>query len=515
MEPNNFAHRVKTYFFAALVIKAALAYASLELEDPKWLGFVLPLLVMGGYWVVGYRVRKKWNAQLTLAKFADSVYYLGFLFTVFSIIVCLIDIKSIGDDLNGMAARFGVAMVSTAIGMAARVFHTGFRVDTNDAVKGVEERAVQSAENLAMSFDAASQQLEVFRDQVMAASKEAVQSVHEQITAISQHSTNAMEAFFANATQQSNHAFERILKQANDASSELLMTINSLREKSEHTLDRMETHALDFGKKAQERLDQTLFPDNLFAQKLNPAIDTLSGTTDSLNEGVTTLALDVKTAARMVGTAIRSLNTKTESIGQAVMAVGSIVESQERLVESMKSQGSDVMDRVERIQKDYLDSLDDQREDFLEDIKANQQVFAKIVEKLEELRTVVRDESAVERMTQEVTGALTTINRAGIKSNEAFADNLRSTLVPLVEAVAASNDAHKSLVASVESSHRSIETANSHLMNELMGKIDLISTSQERSLAAYEEGSGASLESMPDATLVVDGSVIATDVRTA
>ena len=194
MEPNNFAHRVKTYFFAALVIKAALAYASLELKDPKWLGFVLPLLVMGGYWVVGYRVRKKWNAQLTLAKFADSVYYLGFLFTVFSIIVCLIDIKSIGDDLNGMAARFGVAMVSTAIGMAARVFHTGFRVDTNDAVKGVEERAVQSAESLAMSFDAASQQLEVFRDQVMAASKEAVQSVHEQITAISQHSTNAMEA---------------------------------------------------------------------------------------------------------------------------------------------------------------------------------------------------------------------------------------------------------------------------------------------------------------------------------
>lgn len=197
------------------------------------------------------------------------------------------------------------------------------------------------------------------------------------------------------------------------------------------------------------------------------------------------------------------------------MAVGSIVESQERLVESMKSQGSDVMDRVERIQKDYLDSLDDQREDFLEDIKANQQVFAKIVEKLEELRTVVRDESAVERMTQEVTGALTTINRAGIKSNEAFADNLRSTLVPLVEAVAASNDAHKSLVASVESSHRSIETANSHLMNELMGKIDLISTSQERSLAAYEEVSGSSLESMPDATLVVDSSVTTTDVRTA
>lgn len=514
MDVNMLMRRVQTYFLAAIALKVTFAIASLELNEPFWLGFVLPLVVMCCYWFVGYRVREKWNVQLTLAKFADSIYYLGFLFTVVSIIICLIDINSIGDNLNGMAIRFGAAMVSTAIGMLARVIHTGFKVDTNDAVKSVEDRAIQSAESLTMAFDAASQQLETFRNQVMDASKEAVQSVHEQIRAISQHSTNAMEAFFANATRQSNDAFERILMQANEASTDLLTTINGLREKSEQTLDRMESHALDFGKKAQDRLDQTLFPDDLFSQKLNPAIDTLSGTTESLNEGVATLALDVKTAARMVGTAIRSLNTKTETIGQAVAAVGSIVENQERLVESMKSQGNDVMDRVERIQKDYLDSLDDQREDFLEDMKANQQVFAKIVEKLEELRSVVRDESAVERMTKEVTGALTTINRAGIKSNEAFADNLRSTLMPLVEAVAASNESHKSLVASVESSHRRIETANSLLMDELISKIDLISTPQERTLSASEEVSRSSLESIVDATQAL-GNIAAADVRTA
>lgn len=514
MDVNTLVRRVQTYFLAAIALKVTFAVASLELKEPFWLGFVLPLMVMCCYWFIGYRVREKWNVHLTLAKFADSIYYLGFLFTVVSIIICLIDINSIGDNLNGMAIRFGAAMVSTAIGMLARVIHTGFKVDTNDAVKSVEERAIQSAENLAMSFDAASQQLEVFRDQVMAASKEAVQSVQEQITAISQHSTNAMDTFFSNATRQSNDAFERILKQANEASTDLLTTINGLCEKSEQTLNRMESHALDFGKKAQDRLDQTLFPDDLFAQKLNPAIETLSGTTDSLNEGVSTLALDVKTAARMVGTAIRSLNTKTETIGQAVATVGSIVENQERLLELMKSQGNDVLDRVERIQKDYLDSLDDQREEFLEDMKANQQVFAKIVEKLEELRTVVRDESAVERMTQEVSGALTTINRAGIKSNEAFADNLRSTLLPLVEAVAASNEAHKSLVASVESSHRSVEMTNSHLMDELMSKIDLISTPQERSLSAGEEVFVSSLESIADATQAL-GNVTETDVRTA
>jgi len=511
---NKHVRRVQTYFIAAVILKATLAVTSLLLNEPFWLGFVLPLLVMCCYWFVGYRVREKWNVQLTLAKFADSVYYLGFLFTVGSIIICLLDINSIGENLNGMAVRFGAAMVSTAIGMLARVLHTGFKVDTNDAVRSVEERAVQSAENLTMAFDAASQQLEVFRDQVMAASKEAVQSVHEQITTISQHSTNAMDAFFASATRQSNEAFERILKQANDASTDLLTTINGLSEKSSQTLDRMESHALDFGKKAQERLDQTLFPDNLFAQKLNPAIDTLSGTTDTLNEGVSTLALDVKAAARMVGTAIRSLNTKTETIGQAVAAVGSIVESQERLAESMKSQGSDVMDRVERIQKDYLDSLEDQREDFMEDMKANQQVFTKIVEKLEELRTVAKDDTTVERLTQEVSGALNAVSDCAVKSNEALAENLRSALLPLVEAVVASSDVHKALAASVESSNRGIEAANAGLLDELMGKIDLISNPETRLSAASEEAFGSSLESIANATLALDH-VPASDVRTA
>jgi len=511
---NKHVRRVQTYFIAAVILKATFAVASLALNEPFWLGFVLPLVVMCCYWFVGYRVREKWNVQLTLAKFADSVYYLGFLFTVCSIIICLLDINSIGENLNGMAVRFGAAMVSTAIGMLARVLHTGFKVDANDAVRSVEERAVQSAENLTMAFDAASQQLDVFRDQVMAASKEAVQSVHEQITAISQHSTHAMDAFFASATRQSNEAFELILKQANDASTDLLTTINGLTEKSSQTLDRMESHALDFGKKAQERLDQTLFPDNLFAQKLNPAIDTLSGTTDTLNEGVSTLALDVKAAARMVGTAIRSLNTKTETIGQAVAAVGSIVEGQERLAESMKSQGSDVMDRVERIQKDYLDSLEDQRGDFMEDMKANQQVFAKIVERLEELRTVARDDTTVERLTQEVTGALNAVSDCAIKSNEALAENLRSTLMPLVEAVVVSNDIHKTLAASVESSTRNIETTHSQLLDELIGKIDLINNPDMRSLAISEEASGPSLESIADATLALDN-VTAADVRTA
>lgn len=512
MDIHTRLRRVQSYFVIAIVLKLLLAVASLVLKEPFWLGFIIPLIVMACYWAVGFHVREKWNTQLTLAKFADSVYYLGFLFTVASIIICLLDIESMGDSLYGMAMRFGAAMCSTALGMLARVMHTGFKVDTNDAVKSVEERAVRSAEELTMAFDASSQQLAVFRDQVMAASKEAVQSVHEQITAIAQHSTNALDAFFSNATVRSNQAFERMLNQASEASKEMLTTINGLSEKSAQTLTLMEGQALDFGKKAAERLEQTIFPDNLFTEKLNPAITKLSSATDGVNEDVSALALDIKASARMVGTAIRSLNTKTQTIGEAVVAVGSIVESQERLIASMKSQSHDVMERVERIQKEYLDSLDDQREDFMADLKANQDVFAQIVQKIDELRVSVTDNKAVEGFAREVAESLKAISETGKTNIETLADSMQTKLTPIVEAVVASNEVQKTLVSHVALTAQQLGAAQSQMLDELKSAIEQVANPVSLPGAINEVAHFPSDENLADSKRTSDD---VTDVRTA
>jgi methyl-accepting chemotaxis protein len=467
MDISKLVRRVKTYFVVAVGLKIALAVSSLLFKDAFWLGFIFPLTVMCCYWLVGYRVRKKWDIQLSVAKFADSIYYLGFLFTVGSIIICLIDINAIGDNLNGMATRFGAAMVSTAIGMLARVLHTGFKVDANDAVKSVEERAIQSAEHLTMSFDAASQQLEVFRDQVMAASKEAVQSVHEQITAISQHSTAAMDAYFSNSTEQSNEAFERILADAGHASGQLLTTINDLSDKSENTLSRLEEHALDFGKKAQSRLEHTLFPDDLFSEKLKPALEALNGTTEGVSEGVSSLADDVKTAARQVGTAIKSLNAKTQVLEGAMTSSGSIVESQGRLADAINQQGQLVMERIENIQKEFLVSLEIQRKDYRDEMLASQQMTAKIVERLEELSLGNNKIAGAEQMNADFSGVLNSISEVGAKNNQAFAESIGSTLLPLVEAIEKNNETFKRIELRVLQSEHIGDAANiqiSHLV---------------------------------------------------
>jgi uncharacterized coiled-coil protein SlyX len=465
---------VKVWFCVALLLKIICACISLKFNDPTWFGFWVPISVMGMYWVVGHRVRELYDVKLTVAKYADSVYYLGFLFTVSSIIICLFDIQSIGENLSGMAMRFGAAMVSTGLGMVARTLYVGFKQDQDDAVKGVEERAIIASENLTLMFDDTYQKLMVFRDEVVGTTKETLAGAQEQISELSKHSMGAMDTYFANATERSNEAFDAMLKDARAASDDLLMTIKGLSEKSEQTLQRMEDHAMTFGKKAEDRLEQTLFPDDLFAHKLKPSIDALAETTEGVNTGISALADDVKTAARSVGTAIRGLNTKTQILEDTLTAVGSIVESQQRLMDAMNGQSNNLLEGIESVQKEFLDTLEGYQKDFQIELKSNRAVIKQVVEKLHDIQEKIEGDDSVAAISQEINEAFNIVSEASIRANEAFSNSIKGTLIPLIEVISQSNATHRTLADRVEQGNRTIEVAHAQL-DELAGKIDHIS----------------------------------------
>ncbi len=478
-------YRVQTWFVIALVLKIVSAGFSLALKDAMWFGFIIPITVMLAYWGVGYRVRAFYDVKLTLAKFADSIYYLGFLFTVVSIIICLLDIQSIGDDLTNMATRFGAAMVSTAIGMVARTLHVGFRPDQEDAVRSVEERAISASEQLAFMFDETREKLTRFRDEVVAISKETTAGAREQIEEIQKHSIAAMDTYFTNATQRSNEAFDAMLKDAKAASDDLLVTINGLADKSENTLERMESHALDFGNLATRRLEQTLFPDDLFANKLQPSIDALSQTTEGVNESISTLADDIKTAARAVGTAIRGLNTKTQTLEETLQSVGGIVDSQQRLMDAMNSYGTTMIEGVDRVQKEFLDTLDDYQKDFREEVKSNREVVVKVVDRLQALHQYIEADDTKASLSNDIIEAFRAVGEISQRANEAFSESIKTTLTPLIQSIVSNNETHRALATQVVQGNTSLEAAHNNL-DELIRKIDQISQIEAHQPAANE-----------------------------
>lgn len=488
MKELRLVFQVRSWFMVAFFAKVVCAYASYKLGDAVWTGFWLPIFIMVAYVVIGYGVRQRFDFRLTISKFADSVYYLGFLFTVGSIIVCLADIQSVGDNLSGMAGRFSAAMVSTALGMVARTYLVGFKTDPSDSIASVEERAIDASERLILMFEDTYSKLDQFRDEVVGATKETMSAAKEQIQELSKHSVNAMDAYFANATLRSNEAFDIMLKDARNASDDLLSTINGLSEKSEQTLERMEAHALDFGNLAQRRLEQTLFPDDLFSTKLQPSIDTLARTSEGVNDSIFALADDVKAAARSVGTAIRALNTKSQILADTLNSVGAIVESQQRLMDAMNGQGNTMLEGVDRVQKEFINSLASYQQGFYSEVSANREVVEKIVSRLQSLSEKIAEDDTAEVLGKEIKENFHALGRITERANEAFSDSIKSTLLPLIQVVADSNETHKGLAAQLVSGNRSIEIAHAQL-DELIEKIEHVNQIESRRISASLDNS--------------------------
>ena len=113
-------------FIIALVTKIGLAtFAACFPENTSstWIfGFWLPIAVMVLYIIFGY-VRTLHSSLEERLNYGDSCYYLGFLFTIASIILSLYIIGVTEDQFSApdLAIRFAAAMVTTLLGMSIRV----------------------------------------------------------------------------------------------------------------------------------------------------------------------------------------------------------------------------------------------------------------------------------------------------------------------------------------------------------------------------------------------------------
>ena len=127
-----FSIPTKKIFAIAIALKTLSAIASLIVTSSQGVGFylsalVIPLITMSLYIYLGWNRKDR---SLSDEKFADSCYYLGFLFTIISIVVSLIDMGVKREQLqfDDITLRFGVAMASTALGLAVRVYLVNFKV---------------------------------------------------------------------------------------------------------------------------------------------------------------------------------------------------------------------------------------------------------------------------------------------------------------------------------------------------------------------------------------------------
>lgn len=344
-------------FGAALGLKIAFAGLSYGLSMPFWLGFVAPLAVMLAYMIVGY---KTLSDEVSEEKFADSCYYLGFIFTIVSIVVCLIDIPHMtaGGGLQDIAVRFGAAMISTVLGMCVRVYLVSFKKDASDAMHDAEQALLDSTRLFTAQLQENLKSLQSFEHQVVAAGQASVAGVQVQVEALARNFSETLSQFYAQLNEENRVAFREMADEAKAASARLATSVDGYSHGMQEHLGNIESKVTQFADAVSARLATTEFPDDYFARRLKEPLDQMVLEINGVASAVHAVDDEVRETAVALKATLGSLNAKLKTGATLMDGVVQMAERHQALLAASEKQAetyTGFLDRMTQIEAALAD----------------------------------------------------------------------------------------------------------------------------------------------------------------
>lgn len=355
-------------FALACILKVGSSGIGWYTNSPWLFGLWIPMSIMVLYMLLGYYKRDK---SVSEEKFADSCYYLGFIFTIASIIFSLFDLKNIGTGLADIGIRFGAAMVSTCLGVAVRVALVTFRASTDDALRTVEEAVIESSHRLTDEFARVFEQLVDFRGEVLTASREATNSVQLQIDSMAEQYKDQTESYFQKITKDNNEMLSSLFEDVSKTAGGFSSVMTEYEAMAQSTSGNLDKKVRDFISVVDNRLRSIAFPDDIFSKGLDVPIAALRESTNSASVSTLQLAKDVKESARSVATAVTRINTRAETLNETLETLKHVAEEQQELVFSMKRQQQSVLDQMTAYHTSFVETIAQQHEQMLAELKTH------------------------------------------------------------------------------------------------------------------------------------------------
>lgn len=445
------AIRVQKLFLVAVILKVTSAFFGWYLQMQWSLGFALPLVVMAVYIALGV---KRQDRDVTDEKFADSCYYLGFIFTITSIVFSLFDLPSIGERIQEIAVRFGAAMISTVAGLIVRVYLVSFRPDSSDALKDAEDAVLEAAQKFREQLVMAYEKFGDFQTQVTKATEASVEGVKLQVEKLSQDHSVRMEGVFAELNQRNQQAVTKSLGEVTAATERMTLAVDGYVEGMKSSLHSLGDKVDAFGQAMTERLRTTTFPDDYFAAQLAEPVAQLGAASSEVSAQVQAAATGAGEAAAALSTAIRKLKVKTTQAEGSIDAVVRLTTAQHALFDMSASQ-LEQLKQVAALLAEVQQALQAATAATVTSAESNSQVEGRVTEVV----------AAVKASEQAVVAAL------GKVSDMLVAD--RSAATSLVERVQGSELAAKELMQELKSSSAVVQQLADGLQTESSSKLQL------------------------------------------
>jgi len=173
----------RTLFLGALAIGMIGMFVGAYFKNPWVMGSV-PIFAMLSY--VGFSLHTD-RVLRHIQSFADSIYFMGFLFTLVSLVVSL-RAFSIDDDIDTktIIAAFAIAILTTIIGLGVRIFLVNFSPAIEESEAKAQLKLAASSDELSRQMDHLTQstvgRLSAFNevmDEILQSTRKAVQDSTE------------------------------------------------------------------------------------------------------------------------------------------------------------------------------------------------------------------------------------------------------------------------------------------------------------------------------------------------
>jgi hypothetical protein len=320
--------RIQNVFLLAIGLKVLSSLLGWYVGDPWILGFAVPLLVMAAYIAIGLA---RGRGDVSDEKFADSCYYMGFIFTITSLVFSLFDLPQIADKISSIAVRFGAAMISTVAGLAVRVYLVSFRQDATDALHIAEDALVEAyarfRERLLMTVE----KMQDFESEVELATRGTIERVNLQLEAVGTSSGERLREHFTALALENRTLTQRLFNEMEAANAQVGRVVARYAETLETQLGRIDATSTAFSAALTKRLERTTFPDDYFSRALAQPLHELTNNTHAVADEVGAISRGIHATADALFSSLQATVDRTALVDGALDKVLALARQQERI----------------------------------------------------------------------------------------------------------------------------------------------------------------------------------------
>ena len=189
---NKFEY--KTVFLTTYFVGIVILYFASKIHDKPWIMLALSVGIMALYGIYAYSFREDQN----LSQIADSAYYLGFLFTLSSITMSLINFASsegssiqIGKIVN----MFGFALSTTIIGLLIKLLLENLKPSVSDLTDKTYNDFEQTVSMFNLQLRSTADQFKTFEKLVLDKLEKQVEQITDQLDIVVNQSTQTLTKY--------------------------------------------------------------------------------------------------------------------------------------------------------------------------------------------------------------------------------------------------------------------------------------------------------------------------------